>query len=89
MDSRRRILAALRAASPPAPGVPDLSGIGIRFEDPIAKLAETVVDELDGSDFARFSAVGVSPEEMKSCLERTRSLFVKLERFVPRPEAPE
>ncbi len=42
MDSRRRILDALRAASPPAPHAPDLSGVGVRWDDPIAKLADAV-----------------------------------------------
>jgi L-lactate dehydrogenase complex protein LldG len=42
VDSRRRILDALRAASPPAPGPPDLSGVGVRFADPLARLAEAV-----------------------------------------------
>ncbi len=42
MDSRRRILDALRAAAPPAPHAPDLSGVGVRFDDPVAKLADAV-----------------------------------------------
>ncbi len=42
MDSRGRILGALRAASPPAPGAPDLSGVGVRFDDPAARLADAV-----------------------------------------------
>ncbi|HET8541794.1 MAG TPA: LUD domain-containing protein [Anaeromyxobacter sp.] len=42
MDSRRRILDALRAASPPAPGAPDLSGVGVRFDDPVAQLADAI-----------------------------------------------
>jgi L-lactate dehydrogenase complex protein LldG len=42
VDSRRRILDALRAAAPPAPGPPDLSGIGVRFDDPVAKLADAI-----------------------------------------------
>jgi L-lactate dehydrogenase complex protein LldG len=42
VDSRRRILDALRAASPPAPGAPDLSDVGVRFADPLAKLADAV-----------------------------------------------
>jgi L-lactate dehydrogenase complex protein LldG len=41
-DSRRRILDALRAATPPAPGAPDLSAVGVRFPDPLAKLADAV-----------------------------------------------
>jgi L-lactate dehydrogenase complex protein LldG len=42
VDSRRRILDALRRAAPPAPSAPDLSGAGVRWEDPIAKLADAV-----------------------------------------------
>jgi len=42
MDSRRRILDALRAAAPPSPHAPDLSGVGVRWDDPIAKLADAV-----------------------------------------------
>ncbi len=42
-DSRRRVLEALRTASPPSPHAPDLSGVGVRFEDPVAKLADAVV----------------------------------------------
>jgi len=43
VDSRRRILDALRAASPPAAPAPDLSAVGVRWEDPIAKLSEMVL----------------------------------------------
>jgi hypothetical protein len=49
-------------------------------------LADRVVDELEGCDFARFSAAGVRTEEMQSCLERTRGLLGELDRFVPRKE---
>jgi L-lactate dehydrogenase complex protein LldG len=41
--SRRRILDALRAASPPGASAPDLSGVGVRWEDPLAKLGEMVL----------------------------------------------
>jgi hypothetical protein len=51
-----------------------------------APLADAVVDELEGSDFARFSAVGVRPDEMKSCLERTRGHVAGIDRFQPKPE---
>ncbi len=51
-----------------------------------AELAEGIVDELEGCDFARFSAVGVSPSEMSGCLERTRTLLSGLDRFQPRAE---
>jgi len=42
MDSRRRILDALRAAAPPAAPAPDLSAVGARWPDPAARLAEAV-----------------------------------------------
>jgi L-lactate dehydrogenase complex protein LldG len=42
VDSRRLILDALRAASPPTPHAPDLSGVGVRWDDPVAKLADAV-----------------------------------------------
>jgi len=49
-------------------------------------VAERVVDELEGCDFARFAAAGIRPEEMQLCLTRTRALLDELERFTPRPE---
>jgi L-lactate dehydrogenase complex protein LldG len=42
VDSRRRVLDALRIASPPAPKAPDLSVVGVRWDDPIARLADAV-----------------------------------------------
>jgi L-lactate dehydrogenase complex protein LldG len=42
MDSRRRVLDALRAGSPPAAASPDLSGVGARWEDVEARLADAV-----------------------------------------------
>ncbi len=42
MDSRRRILDALRTASAPGAPAPDLSRVGVRFEDKAARLAEAV-----------------------------------------------
>jgi L-lactate dehydrogenase complex protein LldG len=42
VGSRARILDALRAASPPAPGAPDLAGVGVRFPDPLATLADAI-----------------------------------------------
>jgi len=44
-------------------------------------LAGRTVDELEGCDFARFSAHGVSREEMSHCLDRARALLVRLDRF--------
>jgi len=52
------------------------------------QLASTIVDELEGCDFARFSAIGVSSAEMQSCLDRTRELLRGLDRFTPTEEAP-
>ncbi len=49
-------------------------------------LASKIVDELEGCDFARFSAVGVSASEMESCLGRARGLLEGLDRFHPTPE---
>lgn len=42
MDSRGRILDALRAAAAPSAPAPDLSAAGVRFEDPLAKLADAI-----------------------------------------------
>jgi L-lactate dehydrogenase complex protein LldG len=42
VDSRRRILDALRTASAPAAPAPDLSKVGVRWEDPVARLTEAV-----------------------------------------------
>ncbi len=41
-DSRRRVLDALRTATPPTPHAPDLSGVGVRWDDPVARLADAV-----------------------------------------------
>jgi len=44
MPSRRdEILAALRRNAPPAAAPPDLAGLGVTFDDPIAQLAQSVV----------------------------------------------
>jgi L-lactate dehydrogenase complex protein LldG len=42
VDSRQRVLDALRTASAPAAPAPELSRVGVRWEDPIALLAEAV-----------------------------------------------
>ncbi len=42
MDSRRRVLDALRTASAPAAPAPDLSRVGVRWDDPIVRLTEAV-----------------------------------------------
>jgi L-lactate dehydrogenase complex protein LldG len=41
-DTRSRILAALRAAAPPPAPAPDLSRVGVRWDDPLARLADAV-----------------------------------------------
>ena len=67
---------------------PELRGrLGERGMD--ESLASEIVDELEGCDFARFSAVGVSGDEMESCLDRTRALLVGLDRFTPNAETDE
>ncbi|MFK7991787.1 MAG: BatD family protein [Sandaracinaceae bacterium] len=52
------------------------------------ELVGGVVDELEGCDFARFSAVGVSRDEMNECLDRARGLLAKIDRFSPTAEEP-
>jgi hypothetical protein len=47
-------------------------------------LGDRIVDELEGCDFARFSAAGVRGEEMERCLGRTRELLEELDRAVLR-----
>jgi hypothetical protein len=54
-----------------------------------AELADAVVEELEGGDFARFSAVGVRPEEMERCLTRARGLLDRLGRFTAKSEVTE
>jgi HEPN domain-containing protein len=46
-------------------------------------LARRVVEELEGIEFARFSARGGEEGEMRDGIERVRRLIVELERFVP------
>ncbi len=43
MASRDQILAALRRNAPPAAAAPELDGLGMRFADPVAQFAESVV----------------------------------------------
>lgn len=49
-------------------------------------LRDRVVDELEGCDFARFSAVGVTASEMQDCLGRAGGLLTELSKFEPTPE---
>ncbi len=44
-------------------------------------LVERVINELEGADFARFAASGVSTEEMKRCLERTETMVERIHRL--------
>lgn len=50
-------------------------------------LARAVTDELEGSDFARFSASGAAREGMDRCASRVGDLLERLDAF--RPAAPE
>jgi hypothetical protein len=52
-------------------------------------LSQRLVDELEGSEFARFSAAGASTAEIKSCTERVGALLERMDRFTPsaQPEA--
>jgi hypothetical protein len=47
------------------------------------ELVGRLVDELDGCDFARFSATGVAREEMARCLERVEALLARIARHRP------
>ncbi|MFW5877262.1 MAG: BatD family protein [Myxococcota bacterium] len=46
-------------------------------------LAGELVDELEGCDYARFSAAGVTQDEMQRCLDRSAALLDRLEGFRP------
>lgn len=50
------------------------------------ELVTRVVEELEGGDFARFSASASSPEEMTHCRQRVEALFERIDRFVPTRE---
>jgi hypothetical protein len=47
-------------------------------------LARRVVEELEGCDYARFSAAGVARAEMESCTDRVQAIVERLDRFAPR-----
>ena len=51
-----------------------------------ADLVARTVDELEGLEFARFSATGVAREEMSACTARVAALIERLERFTPSEE---
>jgi hypothetical protein len=42
-------------------------------------LVQRVINELEGADFARFSASGVSKEEMERCLKRTSTIIERIQ----------
>ncbi len=44
-------------------------------------LVNRVINELEGADFARFAASGVSSEEMERCLARSVAIIERLRRF--------
>jgi hypothetical protein len=43
-------------------------------------LVQRVINELEGADFARFAASGVSKEEMERCLERSAAIIERIQR---------
>jgi len=52
----------------------------------IEPLAKRLVDELEASEFARFSTSGAAGAEMQATLERAQKLLGELERFTPTEE---
>jgi hypothetical protein len=47
------------------------------FDD---NLVQRVINELEGADFARFAAWGVSKEEMERCFERSAAIIERIQR---------
>ena len=43
-------------------------------------LAQRVINELEGADFARFAASGVSKDEMERCRQRTATIIERIQR---------
>ena len=43
-------------------------------------LAQRVINELEGADFARFAASGIDKEEMERCLDRTVAIVQRVQR---------
>jgi len=43
-------------------------------------LAQRLINELEGADFARFAASGVSKDEMERCLQRTTAIIERVQR---------
>jgi hypothetical protein len=48
-------------------------------------LAARLVDELEGAEFARFSASGASPDELARARDRAQALLERIDRFSPSP----
>jgi hypothetical protein len=48
-------------------------------------LAARLVDELEGAEFARFSASGASPDELGRARDRAQALLDRIDRFTPSP----
>lgn len=48
-------------------------------------LAVRIAEELDGADFARFSAAGTSREEMERTMDRVQALLERIDRFSRAP----
>ncbi len=68
MDSRRAILEALRAAAPPETAHPDLGALGVRFPDPVAKLADAVAAV--GGTLARVPDAEALAAEIRALAEK-------------------
>ncbi len=51
-----------------------------------AELAARLVDELEGAEFARFSASGATPDELARAIDRAQSLLERIDRFSPSAE---
>jgi len=67
-DARRAVLDALRAARAPEVGAPDLSRLGSRFPDPVAKLADAVVAV--GGTLVRVADAAALAGEVRALAER-------------------
>jgi L-lactate dehydrogenase complex protein LldG len=68
VDSRRAVLAALRAAKAPEAPAPDLARLGVRFPDPTAKLADAVAAV--GGVLVRVDGIAVLAEEVRALAAR-------------------
>jgi L-lactate dehydrogenase complex protein LldG len=67
-DSRRAVLAALRAAKAPEAPAPDLARLGVRFPDPAAQLAEAVAAV--GGVLVRVDGIPALSEEVRALAAR-------------------